>query len=183
MDSLLFALWFFLPAGIANVTPVFASKIPTLKDWDTPVDLGLTFRSKPILGPHKTIRGILLGTLLGTLVFLFQVQAYENFAWAREVSNGLDYSQLSVWLGILLSFGALSGDIVKSFFKRQFKVSSGKSWFPFDQIDYILGGLILSTIIVILGLNQYILILVVWFLIHLLSSYIGYLLKLKKDPI
>jgi CDP-2,3-bis-(O-geranylgeranyl)-sn-glycerol synthase len=84
---------------------------------------------------------------------------------------------------VLLSFGALFGDMVKSFFKRQLGVASGKSWFPFDQIDYIVGGLAFSAIVVRLEATQYISVLVVWFALHLISSYIGYLLKLKKDPI
>ena len=32
MYTILFALWFFLPAGLANSSPVFANKIPK-KDW------------------------------------------------------------------------------------------------------------------------------------------------------
>lgn len=176
MNDFIFALWFFLPAGIANVMPVFASKAPVLKNWNTPVDVGLKLRGKPILGPHKTIRGILFGTVAGTLVFYLQTKFENNI-------GGLDYVTLTIWLGALLSFGALFGDMVKSFFKRQFNVSSGKSWFPFDQLDYIFGGLIFSSLIVALNLRQYIAILLVWFGIHLISSYLGYHLKLKKDPI
>lgn len=183
MEQILFALWFFLPAGIANVTPIIITKLPLLKEWNGPVDFGLQFRGRPILGPHKTIRGLLVGTLAGLLVFMLQVQAYESYSWAREVSGNLDYSQLSLWLGVLLGFGALFGDLVKSFFKRQLNVVSGKSWFPFDQLDYIVGGLIFSSIVVLLSLKQYLLIAIVWFLIHLLSSYVGYLTKFKQDPI
>lgn len=183
MNDILFALWFFLPAGVANVMPVIIAKAPLMSGWKTPVDLGRSFRGKPILGPHKTIRGLVVGTLVGTGVFLLQVQAYENHAWAREVSNSLNYSDLSLWLGILLSFGALFGDMVKSFFKRQLGVISGKSWFPFDQLDYIAGGLLFGSLAVVLELKQYLIIIIVWFVMHLFSSYIGYLTKLKKDPI
>lgn len=176
LDDIAFALWFFLPAGIANVTPVFLAKMPFLSRWNTPVDFGIKFRGRPLLGTHKTVRGVLLGTLAGMLVFFLQTKS-------SAVVSGLDYSQLTIWLGAALSFGALFGDMVKSFFKRQFNVASGKSWFPFDQLDYIVGGLVFSTIFVSLSLRQYIFIIVVWFLMHLTSSYIGYLLKLKKDPI
>ncbi len=154
-----------------------------LADWKTPVDFGLKLKGKPILGPHKTLRGLLIGTLFGFLVFALQVWAYENYSWAREVSGDLNYSELSIWLGALLGFGALFGDMVKSFFKRQVNVVSGKSWFPFDQLDYIAGGLLFSSAVVVLEARQYILITIVWFLLHLLTSYIGYLTKFKKDPI
>lgn len=183
MNNVLFALWFFLPAGIANVVPVLIAKAPLLADWKAPVDFGLKLRSKPILGPHKTIRGLAIGTFAGFLVFVLQVQAYESYAWAREVSGELNYSDLSLWLGMLLGFGALFGDLVKSFFKRQVSVTSGKSWFPFDQLDYIAGGLLFGSLIVVLEAKQYILIVIAWFLLHLLTSYIGYLTKFKSDPI
>lgn len=183
MSEILFALWFFLPAGVANVVPVIIAKAPLLSGWNTPVDLGHKFKGKPVLGPHKTIRGLTIGTLAGFLVFAAQVQSYESYAWAREVSGGLNYSELSLWLGVLLGFGALLGDIVKSFFKRQLNVVSGKSWFPFDQLDYIVGGLLFGSIAVTLEVSQYILIIIIWFVMHLLTSYIGYLTKFKKDPI
>lgn len=183
VEDILFALWFFLPAGIANVTPVIIAKAPLLSQWNTPVDFGLKWRNKPILGPHKTIRGIVIGTLAGTVIFLLQKYAFDNYQWVVDISGGVNYTSLSIWLGVLLSFGALFGDMVKSFFKRQLAVASGKSWFPFDQLDYILGGLILSSFVIVLSLKEYILIIIVWFLIHLLSSYLGYHLRFKKDPI
>jgi CDP-2,3-bis-(O-geranylgeranyl)-sn-glycerol synthase len=183
MDSLLFALWFFLPAGIANVTPILISKIPLLSAWDMPVDFGAEVRGRPLFGPHKTIRGLAAGTLAGFIAFVLQIQAFESYSWAWEVSGELNYSELSLWLGVLLGFGALFGDLVKSFFKRQMNVTSGKSWFPFDQLDYIIGGLLFSALIVTLEFKQYVIITAAWFLMHLVSSYIGYLLKLKKDPI
>lgn len=183
MNDILFALWFFLPAGIANVVPVIIAKAPLFSAWQTPVDFGYKLRNKPILGPHKTIRGLTIGILAGFLIFALQVQAFESYSWAREASSDLDYSELSLWLGILLAFGALFGDLVKSFFKRQMNVASGKSWFPFDQLDYIVGGLVFSSIFVDLEAGQYILIIIVWFLLHLITSYLGYLTKFKRDPI
>lgn len=183
MDSFLFAIWFFLPAGIANVTPILAARLPVLSNWDQPVDFGLKFRGKPVLGTHKTIRGIITGTLAGTLVFFIQVKLYGHYGWAVDISDGVDYSQVTIWLGVLLSFGALLGDMVKSFAKRQFSVASGKSWFPFDQLDYIIGGLLLGSVVVTLSHMQSFLIIIVWFALHLISSYVGYLLGLKKDPI
>lgn len=184
MNDFFFALWFFLPAGLANVTPIFACKIPGLSKWNTPVDLGYKLNGVEVLGTHKTIRGIVSGTLIGVGTFQLQIYTYDHYSWARELSANLNYSELTpILLGLLLGFGALFGDLLKSFFKRQFKVKSGKSWFPFDQLDYILGGIIFSLIAVVLSLTSYIWILLVWFLLHLISSYFGYWLKLKDSPI
>jgi hypothetical protein len=57
MKDILFALWFFLPAGLANAAPVFANKIPGSEWLAVPIDGGKHFRGKRITGNHKTIRG------------------------------------------------------------------------------------------------------------------------------
>ena len=182
-DDILFALWFFIPAGMANMTPVFTAKLPGLRSWSTPVDFGCSVKGKRLLGDHKTWRGLLTGVVAGVLILWLQSVLYEHHQAIRDFSS-LDYQEISiVGLGILLSLGALAGDSIKSFFKRQLNVRPGRSWFPFDQLDYIAGGLLLSAIVVQLTLAQYAWIVIIWFGLHLISSYIGYLLKLKDKPI
>lgn len=182
IDLIILALWFFAPAGIANATPIFAKKIPYLRSWETPIDFGKSFKGKRILGDNKTWRGFCFGVIIAGLVFFIQKYLYIH----SDLINGLvdlDYSNLSVWLGILLGIGALLGDAIESFFKRQLGVPSGEAWFPFDQIDYIVGGILLSSLIITLTPIQNTTILLVWFGLHLVSSYIGYLLGLKEKPI
>lgn len=182
--DLLFALWFFLPAGIANMTPVLAAHMPLLKRFNQPIDGGKTWRGLRVFGPHKTWRGLIAGTLAGMLTLHLQQLAYTNFSWSVELSQGLDYAALpAVLLGGLMGFGALSGDAIKSFFKRRINRQSGASWFPYDQLDYIAGGLLASLLVIRLETNQYIWIFVMWFLLHIATSYIGYWLKLKSQPI
>ena len=53
MKDILFALWFFLPAGLANAAPVFANKIPGSEWLAVPIDGGKHFRGKRITGNHK----------------------------------------------------------------------------------------------------------------------------------
>lgn len=184
LDSLLFALWFFLPAGISNASAVVAAKLPLLNRWNTPVDFGTSWRGKRVLGDHKTWRGLVVGTLLGITVVYLQTIVYDGSQFIRDFCNGLDYSQIAwIGLGAALGFGALLGDMVKSFFKRRIGVKSGKSWFPFDQLDYIAGALLLSAPLISLNVSQVTWIIAVWFGMHLLFSYIGYLIKFKKDPI
>jgi len=184
MQEVLFALWFFAPAGIANSSPVFANKIPMLHKLGMPIDGGKTFRGKRVFGDHKTVRGFIVGVFTGFLVAGIQMILYKNFSWVADISSTIDYSNPIVLLmGAVLGFGALAGDAIKSFFKRQFSVPSGASWFPFDQIDYIIGGLLVSFPFVSLTLSQYLTILVVWFLIHPLATFFGWILKLKDSPI
>lgn len=183
-DNILFALWFFVPAGIANATPILVSKTPFLRNWRTPIDCNLTFHGKRLLGDHKTWRGLVCGLLTGTLLVWLQVLVYRHSEWIVHISRPIIYTHLPIiGFGVLISFGVLAGDAIESLCKRQLGVPSGHSWFPFDQLDYIIGGLALGSLIIHLSLVHYIWVVFVWFSMHLLFSYIGYLLKFKDRPI
>lgn len=155
------------------MTPVLANKVPGLNQWQTPVDFGKSIGGIRIFGDHKTWRGIVTGTLCGTLAGIVVAQAY------------LHTSHLFIWVAyyLVLSFGALAGDSIKSFFKRRFGVTSGKSWFPFDQIDYIIGALVFTLPFGIPSLDYVSAVFFGYFVLHLLITYIGYQLGFKKDPI
>lgn len=184
MSDILFALWFFLPAGLANTAPVAANRIPYLRDFKAPLDFGKHWRDKRILGANKTWRGLLFGIFIGILTVWLQQLCFESFSWAQTVSQDVNYSAVNpVVLGSLFGAGALFGDALESFFKRRFSVEPGESWFPFDQSDYIIGGLLASSLVVPLSLQQYVVVFVIWFCMHLLSVYIGYMLGVRDKPI
>ncbi len=182
--DILFALWFFLPAGLANVTPILAAHLPGLRNLNAPLDNNWHLRKKRLFGGHKTWRGVICGVLVGILVVWLQTVCFHNNAWARNISRPVNYDHISViLLGLLLSLGALLGDALKSSFKRQLGIVDGQHWFPFDQLDYIFGGLIAVSFYIRLSFIDYLLIIVLWFCMHLLFSYVGYLLKFKSQPI
>ena len=174
LSDLQLVILVFLPAGIANMVPVFAAKLPLLKKFNAPADLNLTFRGKRLLGENKTIRGFIVGTLVAGLVFWV-----ESMFW--------DQPQVMIiqpyFAGMLLGFGALFGDAVKSFFKRQLEIAPGKSWFPFDQLDFILGAILFSLLFMRVSLTQYILAIVFWALLHLLTVLVGYFLHIRDSAI
>jgi len=184
LKDVLFALWFFLPAGIANVVPVFAAKIPLIKRFDAPIDGGRSFRGKRIFGSHKTWRGMITGIIFGTLTLWLQQYLFGHAAWIRSFASAVDYAHLpTLIMGPLFAIGALGGDAIESFFKRQYGIAPGKGWFPFDQTDYIIGGAIATMPFVSLSLLHYVLLLVLWLIVHVLSTVIGYFLHLKDSPI
>lgn len=174
-DSFL-VLWLFLPAGIANMVPVFFAKIPGLAKLNEPLDFGLKWRGVRLLGDHKTIRGLVGGAIVGGVVCYLQSLVGDATSTSTVPINPFLF-------GLLLGAGALLGDAIKSFFKRQIGIASGSSWFPFDQIDYILGAILITSPFIQLSLRQYILTIVLWFALHLLTVLIGYLLNLRKDVI
>jgi CDP-2,3-bis-(O-geranylgeranyl)-sn-glycerol synthase len=178
MDSWIVAFWFFLPAGLANMAPVLANKIPGWNRWKTPLDLGGTFRGGRILGDNKSMRGVVSGVILATII--------------ATIENLTVHSHLlptTLWwpiLGGLMGIGALLGDAGESFFKRRISRKPGQSWFPFDQTDYIVGGLLVG----LPFLSDYhhltaliIRVFILYFGLHLSSVYIGFKLKLKDAPI
>jgi CDP-2,3-bis-(O-geranylgeranyl)-sn-glycerol synthase len=179
----LFVIWFFLPAGLANMTPIFAAQLPYIRRWSFPLDGYATFRGKRVFGSHKTIRGVLSGMLIGILTVYLQVYVYAHVAFVRTFVL-LDYTAIQPLLfGVLASGGALMGDAIRSFFKRQLGIAPGKSWFPFDQLDYVIGGIALTAVYVQLTFWQYLLLCLIWFLLHPLATFIGFVLKLKDSPI
>lgn len=171
LEHALYALLFFLPAGISNMFPVFTSKIPGLRNWNTPLDFGKSWRGKRIFGKNKTWRGLVSGTVVGTIVATIVYGTFTDL-----------HSEL-VLVGAAMSAGALIGDAVESFFKRQRGIPSGNAWFPFDQTDYIIGGLLFTLPFGILPLWLVVWVFAIYFGLHLVSSYIGYLLGLKDKPI
>ncbi len=173
IEGLSESLLFFVPAAIANVSPMLANGVPLLKRWRTPLDFGKSFRGKRVLGDNKRWRGLIFGSVVACLSgILIYPLAIDSHSW---VLNGL--------LAAAMGFGALLGDGVESFFKRRVSVPPGRSWFPFDQIDYIIGGLVIVYPFVSLPSGSLVLIFGFYFGIHLAFSYVGYLLKLKNTPI
>lgn len=178
------ALWFFSPAGVANMVPIFVARLPVLRDYDAPIDGGRTFRGLRIFGAHKTWRGLVCGVLAAIVILWLQQLLITHVGWLAQLTAQIDYASLPTLLvGALFGLGALGGDAIESFFKRQRGIAAGHGWFPFDQTDYIIGGALATALFVRLELGQYVLLIIFWLAIHVVASYIGYRLHLKDRPI
>ena len=172
-------LYFMLPAYIANMAPVFAEKFGVLKFLARPVDGGRTWRGQPIFGAHKTWRGFLVGVAAAIVIVWLQYFLYL-FPIFQKISL-LNYLKINPWLlGFLMGFGALFGDLVKSFFKRRIKIAPGAPWIPFDQLDFVLGALIFAAPICFPSWSAVIVILLASPVLHLATNNIGYLLRVKS---
>lgn len=164
--------------------PIFAARWPIIKKYEYPMDCHKKFRGIRLLGDHKTWRGLIVGVISATLVLWLQQLAVHHLPFIAHLTDQVDYSQLPVLiLGPLFGLGALVGDAVESFFKRQRGIKPGQGWFPFDQTDYIIGGAIATMPFVQLGILQYFWLLLLWLLVHVISTVIGFKLGLKDKPI
>lgn len=131
------AFYFALPMFFANMAPVIVQRLPWL---NTPIDGGLQWRGKPILGSHKTWRGLVAGICFAVAA----VYAQRLLSVSMPVAL-VDYHSSDIWLlGVYMGTGALFGDAVKSFFKRRRGKPSGSAWPPFDQLDFVVGALLLA---------------------------------------
>ena len=144
------------------------------------MDFGQKIYGKRIFGDHKTIRGLIAGTISGTIFFGLQKYVFSDFTKWLEV---YDYAYLPVYTGFLMAFGALMGDAIKSFFKRRARVESGITWFPWDQIDWILGMVAGLRLVIDIKFFQAAALIVLGLGLHLLGKVIGYLIKVNKNLI
>lgn len=182
IEDVLFAIWFFLPAGAANMAPVLAVKMPVIKKWNTPLDFGATFRGKRVFGANKTWRGLASGIVVAVLVLWLQQYIVSRF----DLFSGVifvDYTAFpALVLGTLLAVGALTGDAVKSFFKRQRGFKPGTVWLPYDLVDHIIGAALFATPFVVFSWWVYLALIAIWLALNLAVSYCGYLLGIKERP-
>ena len=161
------ALYFFLPAYLANMSP-------TLFRW-------LPFLDKPIwevkLGKNKTWRGVVVASVIGTVVFWLQKVAYNSGFTSLAI---IDYHDFPILLGFLLGFGAIVGDAVKSYYKRKAEIKPGEPWFGFDQLDFVIGGLILSSVLYVPPVEVDVVLFVATPILHIAANHIGYWVGIQK---
>ena len=128
-------------------------------------------------GKNKTWRGIVVATIAGGLVFWLQQLAYSSGFTKLAI---IDYTGFPLIFGFLLGFGAIIGDLIESYYKRKAGVAPGKPWFPFDQLDFVIGGLFFGFFVYVPKANLILVLLIVSPLLHIIFNRIGYWLKINK---
>jgi CDP-2,3-bis-(O-geranylgeranyl)-sn-glycerol synthase len=156
------ALLFIFPAYCTNAVPVLAG-------GGYPMDFGKKFfDGRPIFGKNKTFRGFFCGLVVGTAVGLLEtlVFSYPPF------------------FGLLLSLGALFGDLAGAFAKRRVGLAPGELLPVVDQVDFIVGALLLSLPVSLpfLSLELVVCVLIITPPLHLLTNFGAYKLGLKSNP-
>jgi CDP-2,3-bis-(O-geranylgeranyl)-sn-glycerol synthase len=174
LELIVKASWLMLPAYLANPTAVVFG-------GGTPVDFKKNWHDgRRIFGDGKTYRGLIGGTASGVATGLIQMQI-----------TSLQYLGTSTLISIcMLSFGALLGDMAKSFFKRRLGYERGAKFPLVDQLDFVAGAWIMTYAFDPVWFSDnflaspWILVTVVLFtpLLHRLTNIIGYYAGLKKEP-
>jgi len=164
----------FLLIVFAYVVPMYvANAAPILIHGKKPLDFEKKFRGKRILGKGKTIVGTLAGIIVGTIAGLLFSLIFPHV---------FDLIPNYYLLIFTLAIGAMLGDIVESFIKRQVGIESGSFCPLFDQIDFIVGGFVLSLIIRIPEIEIVLLVFITTIFAHLFFNALSFKLGLKKVP-
>ena len=183
LKFLLSCLYFFLPAYFTNMTPPLMRSFGFLKCLDKPVDSGKSFRGQPFFGSHKTWRGVVGGISVGILTVSLQAWLYQ-FPFIKEISF-LNYQEINIFLfGFLISGGAIFGDLFFAFIKRRLKLEPGARFFPFDQINYIIGAALFLTLFFksrSFDLMVWLSLLILTPILHIMATQIGFLLGLSRS--
>lgn len=189
IDIIAASIWLMLPAYIANpMAAVFGG--------GTPVDLGRNFTDgKRVLGDGKTIRGTISGTACGMVAGLIQVWLAPRLAASPALSDWTmfqgalgAYTGSTLLVVFLMALGALVGDSAESFIKRRLDLERGAMFPVADQLDFVLGAWLLTFVFASVWFKTYftfwiiITVLVVTPLLHLATNFLGYVIKVKKEP-
>ncbi len=162
LDLIALALWFILPAYVANGTPVVLG-------GGAPIDGGRRFTDgRPIFGAGKTIRGFGAGLIAGSLVGVLQGVITGQCIYAM--------------LGLLLALGALVGDLLGSFIKRRLNISRGGAAPGLDQLCFIVLALLFASPLMLPSWEVILTILIITPPIHLATNFGGYKLGWKSKP-
>ncbi|MGQ0796856.1 MAG: CDP-2,3-bis-(O-geranylgeranyl)-sn-glycerol synthase [Methanobacteriota archaeon] len=127
------ALWFFLPAYVANpMAVVFGG--------GTPIDLRHTLRDgERLFGDGKTWRGLVGGVASGAVLGFLLSTLVDLLAPGTGWSFGDGPTALGV--SALLALGALLGDLYGAFVKRRLHKPRGTKTPVLDQYDFVVGAL------------------------------------------
>ncbi len=152
------ALLFIGPSYVANAAPL-------LFGGGTPLDGGRNFvDGHRIFGSHKTVRGFIAGIVAGTVI---------------GVAESLVDSSLLLG-GFMIAVGAVLGDLLGAFFKRRLKMKPGSPLPIVDQLDFVLGGLLLGSFLFPISWTAILVVVLVTPPIHLGTNLGAYALGLKK---
>ena len=162
---LLQLLHLMMPVYVANMAPPF---VKFWRGWNVPI-------SERYLGAHKTVLGFVAG-IFGA-VACAGVLAYTG--WSGSLLRGSNWLPPALAAGI----GAMTGDSVKSFVKRRKGVTPGASWKPWDQWDFVIGGLSLLSPWLQLSIEDLIWIFGFTYFAAIGVNHIAYFLKIRDTKL
>jgi hypothetical protein len=141
--------WMVTPVLVAGLGQVVVLKAGLLPGLALPLDRGLHWRGKPLFGPRKTWRGVIIMTTLSALFSRAQAEAARRSERLRAFSP-FDFERINPWLlGVALGLGYCLAELPNSFVKRRLDIAPANTtdrfaWLQYlvDQSDSVAGCLV-----------------------------------------
>jgi hypothetical protein len=147
---------------LANGSPVVA-KLIFREHFSNPLDLGKKFiDGKPLLGPTKTIRGLLIAIVV--------------------TAASAPLLGLRLEIGLLVSATAMAGDLFSSFVKRRVSLPSSSKATGLDQIPEALFPLLACRVPLVLSALDIVFACTIFFVGELLLSRLLFRLHIRDEP-
>ncbi|MFA5108565.1 MAG: CDP-2,3-bis-(O-geranylgeranyl)-sn-glycerol synthase [Candidatus Micrarchaeia archaeon] len=173
-DMIIYSIIFILPAYVANSAPV-------LLGGTFPIDFGISAWDKHrLFGKGKTWLGLLGGMSAGMLVSVLEAYFLSGTSLDIFGSN----AQLYLIVGMLLSAGALFGDLFGSFIKRRMGIVSGAPS-ALDQLTFLVFALLFVYPLglgIIFSPACLIFLFLFTYLLHRVANGFAHLVGLKRVP-
>lgn len=167
MIYILKILWIFLPGAFANMAPLIFQRINFL---NIPIN-------KKLFGENKTYRGLFFGIVLSIMIAFLQRLSGALF---RSIEI-LNYNEINIFIfGLFMGLGALMGDLLKSLIKRKLNIALGKSFPIFDQIDWIIGVIIVLRFYINITIDFIVISILLLGTLHFLTNIVSYKLRIRK---
>ena len=175
-NIILQCFYFMLPAYFANMAPVLAKNM--FRKMALPIDFNMKLGKYAIFGENKTYRGLVAG-----LIAAIGVAYVQFFLYSENILSDFAIVDYSNWLliGFLLGFGAMFGDMVKSFVKRRLGLEPGMPFVPFDQLDFVFGALIFVYPVARLSMEKMAIILFISLILHIIINHIAFYTGIRKE--
>lgn len=166
---------FLAPTFAANASPLLVKNFVKKRH---PVDFGKNFiDGRRIFGENKSWEGVVAGVLVGVVVGVALLPLY-----------GYMPAELAI-AGFMQGAGSMVGDLANSFLKRRLGMKPGAPLPVLDQISFMIVSLTLIWLTKIdrlvgikLGAPEALIAICAAMVLHPLTNYIAYLLKLKEVP-
>jgi CDP-2,3-bis-(O-geranylgeranyl)-sn-glycerol synthase len=207
--TLIFSLLFIMPGYISNAGMVITG-------GGKPIDGGKNFiDGRRLFGSHKTWKGFLgpliIGIPISMAVYLLFLILWPVIVPIVEMAASMGqyklYSNVSIYefyfiggpipYGLLIllircflcGYGASIGDLVGSFLKRRFNISSGAPFWLVDQLDFVIFSIILGAIPALFipgylapDINIIIFLIILTPSVDIIANVVAYVVELKEVP-
>jgi len=175
-------LWVEFVKSLLIIFPAYAANgFPVLARGKKPIDFGKKLLGNRIFGDGKTFEGFVFGLFSGFVIGALESYLYPDLN-AYAMQYGVQLPLITLFIGFMIAFGALSGDLAGSFIKRRFGLKRGADVPLLDQWNFIIGATIFAYFFTQITIWMFLIMLLITPIVHRTANFIAYKIKVKREP-